>query len=267
MNIKEHINRIYAQGYSEANAEAKLCQDIILELLSKSSLNQNVTIKGSVVMRSISDNVRRTTQDIDIDFIRYSLEENSIRTFLDKLNEAGSGEITLAIVGDIEELKQQDYHGKRIHVEITDTTGIKLMSKIDLGVHKRLEITQEEYCFDIGFNKEEASLLINSKEQILTEKLRSILRFGSYSRRYKDIYDIYYLLGSIDNEKLEHCLDLYIYQDNKMRENNKEDIYKRVYETLTDTSYLKKLNTSKRNWLDVSNNEVVSGIIQALQEL
>lgn len=267
MNIKEHINRIYAEGYTEANAEAKLCQDIILELLSKSSLNQNVTIKGGVVMRSISDNVRRATQDIDIDFIRYSLEENSIRTFLDKLNEAGSGEITLSIVGNIEELKQQDYHGKRIHVEITDTTGIKLMSKIDLGVHKRLEITQEEYCFDIGFNKEGASLLINSKEQILTEKLRSILRFGSYSTRYKDIYDIYYLLGSIDNEKLEHCLDLYIYQDNKMRENNKEDIYKRVYATLTDTSYLKKLNTSKRNWLDVSNNEVVSGIIQALQEL
>jgi hypothetical protein len=37
-----------------------------------------VTIKGGVVMRSITGNVRRATQDMDIDFIRYSLSDESI---------------------------------------------------------------------------------------------------------------------------------------------------------------------------------------------
>jgi hypothetical protein len=42
--------------------------------------------------------------------------------------------------------------------------------KIDLDVHKRLEIVQEEYCFDIAYGNEGASLLVNSKEQMFTEK-------------------------------------------------------------------------------------------------
>lgn len=37
-------------------------------------------------MRSISHNIRRATQDIDIDFIRYSLGDDSIIKFINKLN-------------------------------------------------------------------------------------------------------------------------------------------------------------------------------------
>ena len=41
-----------------------------------------VTIKGGVVMRSITNDVRRTTQDMDIDFIRCSLSNDSIDDFM-----------------------------------------------------------------------------------------------------------------------------------------------------------------------------------------
>ena len=43
-----------------------------------------------------------------------------------------------------------------------------------------------------------ASLLINSDEQMLAEKLRSLLKFGSFSTRYKDVYDIYYLKDYVE---------------------------------------------------------------------
>ena len=46
----------------------------MLKALSIGPLSRNVTIKGGVVMRSKSNNVRRATQDLDIDFIKYSLE-------------------------------------------------------------------------------------------------------------------------------------------------------------------------------------------------
>ncbi len=55
-----------------------------------------------------------------------------------------------------------------------------------------MEIEQEEYCFDIGFDDEGASLLINTREQMFAEKLRSLLKFGTFSTRYKDVYDMYY---------------------------------------------------------------------------
>lgn len=59
------------EGYSELFAEARVCQDIVLKAISESVLSRNVTIKGGVVMRSITGNVRRATRDIDFDFIKY----------------------------------------------------------------------------------------------------------------------------------------------------------------------------------------------------
>lgn len=61
------------------SVQAKLCQDIIIKAIAQSSLNRNVTIKGGVVMRSLSKNARRATQDLDLDFIRYSISEESVR--------------------------------------------------------------------------------------------------------------------------------------------------------------------------------------------
>lgn len=70
-------------GYSGANLTAKVSQDIVLETIAKSALSRNVTIKGGVVMREITGDVRRATQDMDIDFIRYSLrDETSGRMYI-----------------------------------------------------------------------------------------------------------------------------------------------------------------------------------------
>ena len=53
----------------------------------------------------------------------------------------------------------------------------------------RKQIEQEEYGFDIAYD-EGASLLINSNEQMLSEKQWSLLKFGTFSARFKDIYEL-----------------------------------------------------------------------------
>ena len=108
-------------------------------------------------------------------------------------------------------MNQQDYQGKSVKIKITDKEGSVIESKIDLGVHKHLEIEQEEYCFDIAYDNEGASLLINSREQMFSEKLRSLLKFGTFSTRFKDIYDMYYHCNNLSKEKLLVCLDSYIF--------------------------------------------------------
>lgn len=43
----EELRRIYLEkGYSLANASARICQEIILNKISKSDISKNVTIKG-----------------------------------------------------------------------------------------------------------------------------------------------------------------------------------------------------------------------------
>ena len=213
-------------------------------------------------MRSITGNVRRATQDMDIDFIRYSLSDESVDKFIQKIN--GFSDVSIERIGKITGLNQQDYHGKSVRIVISDKDGTVIESKIDLGVHKHFEIEQEEYCFDIAFDNEGASLLINSKEQMFSEKLRSLLKFGAFSTRYKDIYDMYYHCDKINKEKLIRCLDSYIFSDSGMRENNMPDVVKRITKVFQNESYRSKVDKSDKRWLDASIDEIFAKILEYL---
>lgn len=255
----------YEDGLTRELAAARVCQDIVLKAIATGPLNRNVTIKGGVVMRSLTNNNRRATRDIDLDFIHYSIDDVAIREFVRKLNCVQG--IMLDIVGEIEELKHQDYHGKSIKVRITDEEGTFVESKIDIGVHKHLELEQEEYCFDVCMDDEGASLLKNSKEQSVTEKLRALLIFGSNDRRYKDIYDMYYLKDHVDKEKLLKYIKLLIFDDNTMREKSMTDIAKRVENSFKDKDYLRRISTSRQRWIDEDIEVIVTGIINFLRDL
>ena len=253
------------KGYGDTNAQAKVCQDIILKAISNSSLSRNVTIKGGVVMRSKTGNIRRATQDMDIDFIRYSLADEAIDIFVEKLNTLDG--IRIERYGNIQELKQQDYSGKRVYVEITDSFENLIISKLDLGVHNRLDIEQEEYSFDIALDEEGASLLINSNEKMFCEKLRSLLRFGTFSTRYKDIFDMYFLKNKVDIVKLKNCLDSYIYKDSKMREKNGKDITRRIKIIFKNRIYLQHLNSTDKKWIDEDLNVILKELIEFVEML
>lgn len=263
--INEMVEAEIKNGYGDANAEAKVCQDIILKAISESKISDSITIKGGVVMRSKSGNIRRATQDLDIDFIKYPLSDAAIDSFIRKLNCLEGIEIKR--IGDIEELKQQDYRGKRVYVEVKDAEDNRIISKIDLGVHNRLDIEQEEYCFDVALDEDGASLLINSSEQMFTEKLRSLLRFGPVSTRYKDIFDMYFLSKKIDKEKLKACLVSYIYDDPQMREKDAEEIIRRTRMAFNNRLYLNRLQATDKNWTEEDVETVINGIIVFLESL
>ena len=158
MNINTIFNNYLANGYSNLNAISKTCQDIILVQISNSSLNKNVTIKGGVVMMAISKDIRRATQDLDIDFIRYSLDDSAIETFIEKLNDK---DIKIKITSPIKRLHHQDYDGKRVFIDISDNFGNVFSTKLDVGVHKDIDIDQDELCFDLGIDSNSVTLFAN----------------------------------------------------------------------------------------------------------
>ncbi len=265
INIQKMIEEANENGYQGDKASAKVCQDIVLKALSIGPLSRNVTIKGGVVMRSKTNNVRRATQDLDIDFIKYSLADEAIDSFICKLNCLEG--IKIRRWGKIEELKQQDYSGKQVFILIEDIEGNQFRSKIDLGVNNRFELEQEEYCFDIAYDDEGASLLINSNEQMLAEKLRSLLKFGPFSTRYKDVYDMYYLKDVVNREKLMLALDIYIFSDVTMKENTGNDIKKRLKITFSDKGYIRRLDTSDKRWSDEKIDVITRGILEFVGEI
>ena len=260
----EKMTALYVdEGYPELLAEARVCQDIVLKAISESTMNRNVTIKGGVVMRSITGNVRRATRDIDFDFIRYSIDEAAIREFIEKLNVLEG--ITLQISGEIEELSQQEYRGKRIWVVIKDDTGHSLKTKMDLGVHKNIQIEQDEFCFDVCHDAEGVSLLMNSKEQIFAEKLRALVKFGTFSGRVKDVFDLCYLAEYVDKDRLLQCIQTYILEDPEMFENSMDDIRRRVSKVFANKDFARSVeNSGKDNWLRIKSSVAFERILDCL---
>lgn len=164
------------EGYSCLNATARVCQDVILSKLAASGMRDRVTVKGGVLMCALSGSGRRATQDIDLDFVRYPMTDASIRSFVSALSNLGDG-VTVRIAGEIEELSQQDYKGRRVNLKVSDGRST-FDTKLDLGVHASAAMEQDELWFDVAHRQEGVCLLANSKEQVFAEKLKSLLRHG-----------------------------------------------------------------------------------------
>lgn len=265
MNLQELMDEYYEEGLTRELAASRVCQDIVLKAIAEGPLSRNVTIKGGVVMRSLTKNNRRATRDIDLDFIHYSLDDDAIREFIKRLNCIDGIKIDMA--DTITELKHQDYHGKSIEVKITDKYGNTIKSKIDIGVHKHMEIEQDEYCFDVCLDDNGATLLKNTVEQSFVEKLRSLLKFGANSRRYRDIYDMFYLKDVATDEKMAEMIRILVFDDPEMFEKTMSDITKRLNKTFKDEQYLSRVSASRQRWIDNDIHEITDGIVSYLQKI
>ena len=211
-------------------------------------------------MYGLSNDKRRATRDLN--FIKYSLADDSIKAFINILNLVNDG-IKVYIDGDIQQLYHQDYKGKRINVILKDENNFSVSAKLDIGVHKNFDIKQDEYCFNLDAINESVTLIINSKEQIICEKLKSLLRFGIRTTRYKDIFDIYYLINNtnINKDELLNIIDTLIIKDNTMRENNIQDIIKNLNITVNNNIFKRNLSDARNNWLGVSAEDVIDNVI------
>jgi len=269
MKISDIRNAYIADGFEYLEANSRTSRDIILALIAKSSLSERITIKGGVVMQYISGDGRRATQDLDLDFIKLSLTDESIQFFIERLN-VQTSDYTIRIIAPIEELKHQDYKGKRTHIRITDSDGTSIETKLDIGVHKDITMEQDVYCFELNKLDDSVTLLINTKEQIFIEKLKSLLRLGVFSTRYKDIFDMSWLAtqGDIDKVVLLNYLKSLVFDDTTMTEKNMADIVSRLDKVLGNSHFIKSLSKSKRhNWLDVDSGQAVTALLNFFREM
>lgn len=268
MILSQLIENYRNTGYNYADATAQVCQDVILYKIANSRFGRNITIKGGVVMHSISNDKRRATQDLDLDFIKYSLADEYIYKFIETLSNVNDN-IKIEIISKIEELHQHDYNGKRVYLKLTDSQNYSIETKLDIGVEKNFDEEQEDYYFNLESMDKQVNLKINSCEQIFTEKLKSLLKLGLRSSRYKDLFDFYYLISEnkLDKNQLYIKISTLIYNDHEMYENNIDDILKRLKTIFYSQRYKRNLTNPKVNWLDVDINEAIDTVFSFIESL
>lgn len=254
-------------GHPSFLASFTACQDVLISKIAASPLSKNVTIKGGVLMHSMSGSERRATRDFDFDFLHYPLSEEDIDRFLRAIGAVNDG-ITIKRVGEIEELSQQDYKGKRVNVIISDGNR-SVTTKLDIGVQADLDVKQEEFFFDVSGAEETICLLANSKEQVFGEKLASLLKWGAASTRYEDIHDLYYLGRREDFNRvlLDKYLGKWVYGNDAswLPMTDATEIAEALAEILGDDIFLRGFASSHDKWLDVGDKEATDWLIGYFQ--
>lgn len=246
--IKQYIESYIAEGFTLAQARNLTAQLIILSKIEKSTFADSVLLKGGVVMYNMTHEQRRTTTDLDFDFVRYNISNDSdIKLFVDILNKKDS-KYKVSINGRIEELHQQDYHGKRVKLIIKDESET-ITFKLDIGIHTLLGIDQDKMCFSFE-NGKEITLLVNPPEQMFAEKLFSLAKIGAASVRFKDIDDMFYLIKnkSLNIKMVRKCLELLTLipvADIK----DMQDVINKAAETLENKFFIDGYNNSGGSWL------------------
>lgn len=132
-----------------------------------------------------------------------------------------------------------------------------------------MDIKQDELCFDLGLNTLNVTLLVNSKEQICVEKIKSLLKFGITSTRYKDVFDIYYLINTNNFDKIRfiNYLDKFVFKDSLIDENNLLEIKNSLSNILSNSRFKLMLNMAKNNWTELPVENVITIIMGFLTSL
>ncbi len=257
------LAELKAKGYRLEEARAKVAHDAVLYALYKSGYKNKTTIKGGVVMCELTQEVRRTTMDIDIGVMHLSISETSIRRMITRWARLTGFQIK--IFGTIQELRQDDYRGKRIYLDISDGT-IKhpVRTKIDISVQTHDTILQEERQFEILASEKKAALFANSKEQIFVEKLLSLIKHGIMSTRTKDIFDMYFLKDSLNPQTLEHCISTLILQNKKCPLKSPDEILDVLRRTFQSRRILRDMSAPKSNWLKLKPSVVIDELMNFL---
>ncbi|MBR1884559.1 MAG: hypothetical protein IJ809_06520 [Clostridia bacterium] len=154
MDLREMRQKYIDDGYEPLDASSKVCQDILLAKISKSSLNRNITIKGGVVMHNISKDNRRATRDLvqhimkhhPGDFEKYNRYISEILDIPDVIVADNKNVDTLVFI-------------KRIHEENINIYMVIKLSTNLLQVNKKNTILtlwkiKEKKCNQIIRNKE-----------------------------------------------------------------------------------------------------------------
>ena len=261
--IKQYIEEYLSKGFTLAQARNLTAQMIILSKIEKSRFVDLILLKGGVVMYNMSHEQRRTTTDLDFDFIRYNISKNSdIELFVGVLNKKDA-EYEVIINGKIEELHQHDYHGKRVKLLIKDKTE-SIRFKLDIGVHTLLAIDQDKMCFSFEQGRN-LTLFVNPPEQMFAEKLFALAKIGPTSVRFKDIDDMFYLIKnkSVDTNIIRKCLELLTLNPLSDIKDTQDVINKAIF-TLDNQFFMDGYNNSSGSWLKLDYKEIKDALIEFL---
>ena len=186
------------------------CQEEFLRRISISRFNENLILKGGLLLYTISEFISRPTMDADYLLKDYSNELKDVEDMvIEIINGNGGSEFISIEVEGLEAIaERREYNGIRVRlVGIIKNTRTPFC--VDFGVGDVIVPPPMKKVLPVLLSEFKApEVLTYSMESIISEKFDAIITRMELSGRMKDFFDIYYLstISDFEGKKLQEAI-------------------------------------------------------------
>lgn len=171
--------------------QKKFFIDCFLKLLSESKYADNFIWKGGFVLSAITGIQKRTTVDLDTLVRGVTVDAITLSKIIKEIisnKDESSPDFNLIDVQKIQEEKA--YQGLRVRI-MGQLGQMKDNFHLDVVTGETLEQRAIEWDYQPLIGDKKIPIYIYRPEQILAEKLQTVLERGIANTRMKDFYDVY----------------------------------------------------------------------------
>lgn|SRR5699024_10425492 len=272
LNRRQIIDRLrtYAQRRNIAPDLARkyFMLERVLERLSKSDYRENFIIKGGFLVGSLIGIENRTTKDIDATITGIQLEQEQILSVFNEIFQDDSVDNIKFSLTKIQEIREEEFYpGYRLTVQY-DLDGLKDNIKFDLTTGDSIVPEIQTYEHQSILLDHPIYFLAYPIEQVLSEKLHTIIEHNVLSTRMRDFYDVYILLklqeDSIDFNSLKQSFENIMLKREAIVQ--KSD-YQNVIDVLSKDQYMNNLWENYQTSHSYADGISYLDTIQAVQQI
>ena len=165
-----------------------------IERIALSDFQDQMIIKGGLLISSIVGLDSRATMDIDMTLKGKPVNEAFILDYINEISRINiNDEVKFDVVSITEIREMDDYFGFRVSL-IAGIGTMKIPLKIDITTGDKIIPSEISYEYPLMFENRSIKIKAYNLETILSEKIETIISRGNQNTRMRDFYDVYILL-------------------------------------------------------------------------
>lgn len=202
VNIMQFKSRIRNLAQEEGIPAQVMLQNFMFERffarLCKSTVRENLILKGGALISQYLGISRRTTMDIDLTMSNAPLTESTVSEMIQGVFSVRLDDGVRWSLNVLEPIRNKDLYGGYRAKIVATLDSIAVPFSIDISTGDVITPEPEDYFFKSAFEKNAFyNLKAYTIETVLAEKLESILSLGVLSTRPRDYYDVYMLTSCV----------------------------------------------------------------------
>ncbi|MDT2401203.1 nucleotidyl transferase AbiEii/AbiGii toxin family protein [Enterococcus avium] len=206
MSFKAKINQIAKEkGIPAQQVQQNYLIEIFLEKLVRSKYRDNFIIKGGYLIGGMIGLDLRATMDLDTTIVGIELSSENLYSIAEEIVKVQTEEsFHLSVLG-VENIREKDqYPGLKIKL-IANFERIHEVVTIDVTTGDAITPKEIDFKFEKMFSNEEIQVWSYPIENVLAEKLETILSRGIATTRLRDFYDVF-ILSSVRSNKIDYVI-------------------------------------------------------------